>query len=118
MANPGLTLEQLKQRCKDNFGGKIEVLLSEKTFRTVHDKVPIRCTACGTEYSKRINDLLHGYGCATCANQKKRTNEEFVEEVARIGGGDYEALEVFESTRQMMRFRHGDRGSPPCPAHR
>lgn len=106
MANPGLTLEQLKQRCKDNFSGKIEVLLSEKTFRTVHDKVPIRCRACGAEYSKRINDLLHGYGCSTCANQKKRTNKEFIEEIAKIGGGEYEALEVFENTRQKMRFKH------------
>jgi hypothetical protein len=98
------TTDELLARCKENFGDKFTILGT--TFRTVHDKIPILCNDCGRQYDKRINDLLHGYGCSSCAGLTRRTQEEFEAEVAGIDNGEYKPLTAFKSTRGKVRFLH------------
>lgn len=88
--------------------GKIIVAedLESYEYKGVHSHILVRCLKCGNEYSKRINDLLHGYGCNKCANLKRRTNEEYKEIVYTSTNGEYTLLSNHDRTRDIATFRH------------
>ena len=54
--------------------------------RYTANKAPIfvRCTVCGHEWNTTPSMLLKGSGCISCAGLKKKTTEEFIEQLAKI----------------------------------
>lgn len=93
--------------------GKIKVIedLDKYEYTTVHGKIRVKCLKCGYEYDKRINDLLHGYGCSNCAGLKRRTTEELKKEVERITKGEYKLINDAKRIRDRGKFIHT---SPKC----
>ena len=57
-----ITIDRLKEVTSKNFNGSIIILGTEKP-KNVHSKIQIECLLCGDSYPKRVNDLLHNYGC-------------------------------------------------------
>lgn len=47
-------------------------------------RIPVKCTACGYEWSTTPAMLLKGSGCISCAGLKKKTTAEFAEQLAKI----------------------------------
>lgn len=43
-----------------------------------------RCKICSYEWPVRPNNILHGGGCPNCSHKRKRTPEEYIEEIASI----------------------------------
>lgn len=54
-----------------------------KPFVKCRDKVPCRCEVCGNIWNTCPESLKSGYGCPVC-NDTKRTQEEWVEIIAKI----------------------------------
>lgn len=46
-------------------------------------KISVSCKVCGYEWEATPNSLLRGKGCARCAGTKKRTQEEFIDEMVQ-----------------------------------
>ncbi len=46
--------------------------------------VSVKCTVCGYEWSTTPTMLLKGAGCISCAGLKKKTTEEFIEQLASV----------------------------------
>lgn len=47
-------------------------------------RIPVKCRACGYEWSTTPAMLLKGSGCISCAGLKKKTTAEFAEQLAKI----------------------------------
>ena len=47
-------------------------------------KIMCSCTVCGYSWKVRPNSLLRGYGCPNCAGNKKKSNQDFVNELSQI----------------------------------
>jgi len=60
---------------------------------------------CGYEYEILPSDSLK-YGCAKCAKNKKRTTEEFKNEVHDIVGNEYTILNEYNNTNTKILFKH------------
>lgn len=46
-----------------------------------HDPLKVQCKKCGHEWTATPHNLLRGSGCIVCAKKKKRTNEEFLQDL-------------------------------------
>lgn len=55
-------------------------------YKTLSDKIPVRCTICGNTWEANPSTLLIGNGCKKCAmkyvqNLRIKTHEQFIEDV-------------------------------------
>ena len=110
-----ITLERLIEVTNENFNGSIQILDTEKP-KNVHSKVKIECLLCGDSYPKRVNDLLHNYGCRTCNGtgevlKRFRSTESFKQEVHDTTYGEYGLLGEYVSTREKTEFLHIECGN-------
>lgn len=108
---PRLSLKTIISRATAKFGANAFKIHSTQEPNNVHEKVLMECLKCGDIYPKRINDLLHGYGCRACNFTGKvtklfRTPESFRHEVIDVTNGEYSALGDFSATRALMLFKH------------
>ena len=71
-----LFYEELKQR-----NSKVELLGS---YSSSNEQVRVRCRNCGYEWDAYPISLLNGHGCVLCYGSKKRTQEEFENELLAI----------------------------------
>ena len=51
-------------------------------YKDAKTKIPVRCKICGYEWLALSNTVLRGSGCKRCAGTLKKTQEEFVSELA------------------------------------
>lgn len=101
-----LSNEIVQERINKKYGEGVWTILStDRKYTSVHMKHLCRCGKCGNEYEKRVNDLLHGYGCSYCKNLKRRTVEEmkkYIKEKDR----NYELISDHNRTRDISKFLH------------
>ena len=69
------------------FGDKYDY--SKLNYTGCYDKVCVTCKIHGDFYSK-LNDLLHGHGCPSCAGVKKLTRDEFIQKAKEKHGNEYD----------------------------
>ncbi len=69
-----------------------------------HNKIHVRCMACGFEWTPFANSLLKGYGCPSCANHIPRSKEQFVAELTEINP-DVEVLGEYVNTQTKVEVR-------------
>ena len=106
-----LPLSELKKRIERAMPGKFEVISTAQP-KSVHDKITVICNSCKNTYDKRVNDLLHGYGCRYCSGQRKNrlynfyTTETFIQKITEMTDGEYQFLSEFQRMRDKGRFRH------------
>lgn len=71
-----LTYDEILEKTKDTDFQIIEAFQP----KNVHIEVKVICKKCKTVHMKRLNSLLHNYGCNFC-NKKHRTVKSFKEEL-------------------------------------
>ena len=79
--------------------------------RYTANKAPIsvKCTVCGYEWSTTPTMLLKGVGCISCAGLKKKTTEEFIEQMANISPS-IEVQGEYINTNTKLKIRNKDCG--------
>ena len=75
----------------------------------MHQHIRIKCNDCGEVYLKRINDLLHGYGCRKCNGKTVRNIEEMKKYINESTLGEYDLISDHCKTRDKATFRHNSK---------
>ena len=70
-------------------------------------RISAKCTICGYEWSTTPATLLKGSGCVSCAGLKKKTTEEFIEQLAKISPS-IEVLGEYSNTSTKIEVRNKD----------
>lgn len=65
-------------------------------YKATKYKVRCKCNICGYEWMGNPGNLLNGHGCLQCAGSRKKTTEEFIEELRCVNDkiqimGEYES---------------------------
>lgn len=101
-----LSNEIVQERINKKYGeGKWTILSLDRKYTSVHMKHLCRCGDCGREYEKRVNDLLHGYGCSYCKGLPRRNVEE-MKNYVKEKDNDYELKSDHKRTRDIGLFYH------------
>ena len=66
-------------------------------YEGMTSNIACRCLKCGHEWSPQANHLLEGHGCTNCVGYKRRTHEEFVNDLYRVNS-DIEVRGLFTTT--------------------
>lgn len=85
--------------------GKWTLLSEDREYKNVHMHHLFRCNECGNSYEKRVNDLLHGYGCSYCKNLGRYTIDEMKEKIIKEDK-NYRLLSDHFRTRDKAIFLH------------
>lgn len=72
-------------------------------------RISAKCTICGYEWSTTPAMLLKGSGCVSCAGLKKKTTEEFIEQLAKISPS-IEVLGEYSNTSTKIKVRNKECG--------
>lgn len=73
------------------------------TYKGTDNKIKHKCNICSYEWNVKPHSILSGHGCPVCAGNKKRTHEEYVEELFKIHKGNIETIEIYEVTNKKMK---------------
>ena len=82
-----LTTEEFIKRAREVHGDKYDY--SKVEYKTTRDKITIICPIHG-EFEQSPNNHLRGRGCPKCANNIKKTSEEFIERANKVHGCKYD----------------------------
>lgn len=82
------TTEEFIEKARQVHGERYGYSLTRYTKAKEH--VEIVCRTCGHCFRQTPDDHLRGKGCAKCAGNHKRTQEDFVEDSRKIHGERYE----------------------------
>lgn len=97
------THEEFVLEFKEKAGNEYTVLSEYKGMRSY---VLIKHILCGHEYMVQPNNFMRGSRCAKCANNLKKTHEEFVLDMKEKCGSEYELLSKYESARKNILVKH------------
>ena len=84
---------------------------SGSVYTGIDDPITMRCPVHGP-FTQRAQDHLSGYGCATCALEKRtRTTPQFIEEANVVHGNKYDySMTVYESIAKKIKYGCPDHG--------
>ena len=68
------------------------------------ETIDCKCNKCGYEWKPIAGGIMHGSGCPSCANLKRKTPEEFATQLAKIKP-NIVLLDEFKNTRTKMRAK-------------
>lgn len=74
------------------------------TYTGWDGRVQVRCKTCGREWTPAAGTLLAGHGCARCAGNQRKSNEEFVEQLRAINP-TIAPLDEYSKNNRKIRFR-------------
>lgn len=100
---------------QDLFIQKVQELVGNKySFleKYISNQTKIRCrhNICGYEWDVQPNNFFNGTRCPKCFGVKKKTNEEFVEQIYDLVGDEYIFLEDYINNTTKILCRHNDCG--------
>ena len=74
----------------------------------VNTKTKIKCrhNECGYEWRVKPDDFLRGSRCPSCAGNKKKTDNEFINEVKALVGNEYIFLEKYINSKDKILCKH------------
>ena len=87
-----MTTEQFIEKAKKIHGDKYDY--SKVKYTNSHSPVLIHCNKCGCEFEQLPYTHLQGNGCPNCANNKKKSSDEFIEKAKSIHGDKYDYSKV------------------------
>lgn len=101
------TLEEFIEKLKCVHGNKYKVVSG---YTKIGSKVKIECD-CGNVWEPYAYSLLQGFGCKICgiekrSNERSKTHEEYLEEIKRIHGDEYEILEEYKRGHEKILVKH------------
>lgn len=84
-------------------------LLGEYT--KTHEKTSFKHIKCGTEFEMSPHNFLAGQRCPHCGMAKRKkgrrkSNEQFVQEVAEITNGEYKVVSPYKNNKTKVEFIH------------
>lgn len=85
------TLERFLKKARQIHGDKFDY--SEVTGEAIRGnkcKVPLRCKECNYRWSPRINNLIQGQGCPSCAGKAPWSLERFLERAYQTHGDKFD----------------------------
>ena len=99
------THEEFIKEIKEKYHGEYSVL---GEYVNAITRVKIRHNKCGYEWNVIPNNLLQGHKCPKCiGNEKKKTHEEFVEQLNKIHGENvYIPLEKYKGANTKILVKH------------
>ncbi|SJZ82485.1 helix-turn-helix domain-containing protein [Selenihalanaerobacter shriftii] len=73
-------------------------------------QVPIKMihNECDTIFTPQSSNFLQGARCPNCANNQKKSTEEFKEEVYELVGSEYEVLGKYENNKTKIKLLHNE----------
>ncbi|RNB59377.1 hypothetical protein EDM57_04335 [Brevibacillus gelatini] len=75
-------------------------------YKNSSTKIKIKHKQCGFEYLVRPIDFINGYRCGNCSTRKKKSHEEFENEVYQLVGSEYTILSKYENTMSKILIKH------------
>ena len=79
-------------------------------YKNADIKILVRHNPCGKEYEVRPSSLLRGHRCMECFGSKKKTLEQFKEEVFKLVGNDYNVLGEYVNADIKTLIKHNKCG--------
>ena len=69
-------------------------------YKSTKEKVQVKCNVCGYKWYAKPENLINGHGCLSCSGNKKKTTEEFKNELRDINDkidilGQYESAHSY-----------------------
>ena len=101
------TNKQFKKEVFDLVGNEYEFL---DTYINDKTKLRVKHSICGSVYKVRPNNFFNGARCPHCSVNAK-TNEQFSDEVNRLGHGEYALISNYVNNHTKVRIRHNKCGS-------
>ena len=101
---------EFESQLAEKFSGEYKLMSKyERTDRKVLMKHNIE--KCGYEYDVTPNQILHGHGCPKCSGSLGKSNEQFLEDLKSVHGGDYSPLDEYVADKSKMDVRHNKCGN-------
>ena len=101
-----------RRRTHDEFVEEVKDLVGSDysvtgVYINANTKLGMKHNVCGTEYKVYPNNFLKGSRCPHCAKENRRkTHEEFLNEVRSIYGDDYRLKSKYISQKDLIRVEH------------
>ena len=95
-----MSIEKFKKYIKES--DEWELVTKDFSNIHAHDKVQCRCVKCGAINEKTIYTYFKGIHCLECSGRKKKTTEEFKQELDE----DYTLLSEYEGNKVKVLLRH------------
>ena len=104
-----------KRKTDKDFREEIDQLVGEEytfleSYTNNSQKIKCQHNKCGHQWKVRPNSFLQGSRCPRCAGVKKKTNEEFMEEIKEMVGDKYTFLEEYKSAHKKILCKHNKCG--------
>ena len=97
------THEQFIKEVKELVGNEYSVL---GTYKKAHDKIEVKHNECGYVYYVRASAFLYGTRCPKCANNIKRTTEDFKNKIYELVGDEYTLKSEYISNHKKVTLLH------------
>lgn len=105
---PEIDTKTFKEKVRALTGDEYTVI---GDYSTAHEKVLLRHNVCGSEYPASPNKFInYNRRCPTCGGTKKKTHEQFVEEVRKYQGEAFEVLGRYTGANTRVLVRHNKCG--------
>lgn len=100
----GKTIKKTHQQFIQEMKEKHPYLTILNEYKNSNTRIRYICKRCGLEWEAKASKLSLGRGCPRCAGNKRKTHEEYVQEVQKINP-DIEILSEYFSTSRNVSFR-------------
>ena len=96
----------------ETFKKKVELKYNDEyiplsDYKSIHEKVLMKHNKCGYEWLITPNNFLNNNRkCPLCSGVKKKTHEEFINEVFDLVGDEYTVLSEYKSCRTKILMKH------------
>lgn len=104
----------IKKRVSEITNNRIKVI-DNNEISTVNQNIKMECTICGYKFISNIHVLESNikkakketsFGCANCSKKRKKTTENFREEVYKLTNGEYVVIGEYKSTSTKIEMCH------------
>lgn len=96
------TFESVKDEIESNEGYKLlskEYLNNKSKLRILHEK-------CGNEFEMRFDQFHNGQRCPFCRRNKKKSKEEFENQIKEYFGEEYELVSEYKGSNSKVKIKH------------
>lgn len=102
------TTEQFKKEVFEQVKNEYTVL---GEYVNANTKIFMKHNVCDHEYEVTPSKFINtGRRCPNCNKKKKKTNEQFLEEIINLVGNEYEALDEYKNATTKILIRHNTCG--------
>lgn len=98
-----------RNKVKEIYGEEYEVI---GKYTGNKNNIEIKHNVCGKSYFPKPNDFLRGKStCYHCSEKRKRTTDDFKEEVYNLVKNEYEVLEEYKNAHSSILMKHNKCGN-------